>query len=197
MQIIALNHLRKIASMINEAGYFSLESDEVTDTSNKEQVIVCLRWVDAGFDAHEEFIGLHHVADITSDTIVKVLKDTVLRMNLNLSMCRRQCYDGAANMKKVAKTIQEIQPKALYLHCFGHSLNLAVSDTLRQVTPLSSTLDHCLEICKLIKFSSRHDAIFTKIKAELTPQIPGLRNLYATFVQHDGQLGGHHWKISA
>ena len=52
MQIIALNHLRKIAAMINEAGYFSLESDEVTDASNKEQVIVCLRWVDAGFDAH-------------------------------------------------------------------------------------------------------------------------------------------------
>ena len=53
MQIIALNHLRKVAAMISEAGYFSLESDEVTDASNKEQVIVCLRWVDAGFNAHE------------------------------------------------------------------------------------------------------------------------------------------------
>ena len=32
MQNIVLNHLRKIAAMINEAWYFSLESDEVTDT---------------------------------------------------------------------------------------------------------------------------------------------------------------------
>ena len=31
-QILALNHLRKIAAMINKAGY---SSDEVTDTSNK------------------------------------------------------------------------------------------------------------------------------------------------------------------
>ena len=104
MQILALNHLRKTASMINEAGYFSLESDEVTDTSNKEQVIVCLRWVVAGFDAHEEYIGLHHVADITTDTIVRVFKDTVLVMNLNSSMCQGQCYDRAASTKKLTKT---------------------------------------------------------------------------------------------
>lgn len=62
---------------------------------------MCLRWVDAQFDPHEEFIGLHHVQDITTDTIVHVLKDTVLQMNLNFSMCHGQCYEGAANMKKV------------------------------------------------------------------------------------------------
>ena len=177
MQIMTVNHLRKIAAMITEAGYFSLEADEVTDSSNKEQVIVCLRWVDAHFEAHEEFIGLHHVADITTDTIVAVLKDTVLRMRLNLSMCRGQCYDG---VKKAAKAIKEVKPKALYLHCYGHSLNLAVADTLKHVSPLSSTLDHCLEICKLIKFSHRRDAIFNKLKTELSPHVPGLRNLCPT-----------------
>ena len=66
LQIMALSHLRKIAANINEAGYFCLESDEVTDASNKEQVIVCLRWVDAQFEPHEEFIGLRHVQDITT-----------------------------------------------------------------------------------------------------------------------------------
>ena len=45
--------------------------------------------------------------------ILKVLKDTVLRMNLQLSMCRGQCYDGAANMKKAAEEIKAIEPKAL------------------------------------------------------------------------------------
>ena len=39
-------------------------SNEVTETTDKEQVIVFLRWLDAGFDAHEELIGLHHVANI-------------------------------------------------------------------------------------------------------------------------------------
>ena len=102
LQIMALQHLRTIADEIRKSGYFVLESDEVTDASNKEQVIVCLRWVDSYLEPHEDFIGLHVVDDITTDTIVHVLKDTVLRMNLNMSMCRAQCYDGASNMKKAA-----------------------------------------------------------------------------------------------
>ena len=100
LKILANRHLRRIAANINEAGYFALESDEVTDSSNKEQVIVCLRWVDSKFEPHEDFIGLHFVDDITAKTIVSVLKDTILRMNLKMSMCRAQCYDGASNMKR-------------------------------------------------------------------------------------------------
>ena len=51
--------------------------------------------------------------------------------------------------------MKEMDPRALYLHCYGHSSNIAVADTLKQVKPLSSALDQCLEICKLIKFSPR------------------------------------------
>ena len=108
LKVVALGHLRKIASEIRESGYFALESDEVTDSSNQEQIIVCLRWVDSRLEAHEDFIGLHHVDDITTNTVVHILKDTVLRMNLNLSMCRAQCYDGASNMKKAAKEIKVV-----------------------------------------------------------------------------------------
>lgn len=58
-------------------------------------------------------------------------------MNLSLPMCRAQRYDGASNMKKVAKEIQSIEPRALYLDCYGHSLNLAVSDALKNIKCLS------------------------------------------------------------
>ena len=76
--MLALGHLRLIAANITKSGYFTLESDEVTDASNKEQVIVCLRWVDEKLVAHEDFVGLHHVDNIKTDTIVQVLKDTIL-----------------------------------------------------------------------------------------------------------------------
>ena len=65
-------------------------------------------------------------------------------MNLSISMCRAQCYDGASNMKKVAKEIQSIEPRALYLYCYGHSLNLAVSHTLKNIKCLSDAFDHSL-----------------------------------------------------
>ena len=83
-------------------------------------------------------------------------------------------------MKKVAAEIKSIEPTALYLHCYGHSLNLAVGDMLKEVRPMSDVLDHCLEICKLLKFSPRRDAIFCRLKEEMTPHVPGLRTLCPT-----------------
>ena len=92
--------MHRVASDMYEAGYFALQVDKVTDSSNQEQVVVCIWWVEAQHQAHEDFIGFHHVAEITFETIVSVLKDTVLRLNLILSLCRGKCYDGASNMKK-------------------------------------------------------------------------------------------------
>lgn len=129
------------------------QSDEVTDSSNTEQVIICLRCVDSQLEPHEDFIGLHYVNDITTETVIHVLKDTVLRVNLNMSMCHAQCYDGASNMKKAAKEIKCTETRALYLHRYGHRLNLAVADTLKGIKVMSDVLDHALEICKLLKFS--------------------------------------------
>lgn len=98
---------------IKAEGYFALEADEVTDSSNKEQVVVCIRWVDDKFEAHEDFVGLHDVDDITAATIVHVVTDTMRCMTLSLSICRAQCYDGASNMKQVASDIQKLEPRAL------------------------------------------------------------------------------------
>ena len=47
LQIMALQHLHTITDDIRKSGYFVLECYEITDASNKEQVIVCLRWVDS------------------------------------------------------------------------------------------------------------------------------------------------------
>ena len=97
LQVMALRILREICDLIRGAPFYSIMADEVTDSSNREQV-VCLRWVDQHLEPHEEFVGLHVVDTVASDRITTVLKDVLLRMNLNLSNCRGQCYDGASNM---------------------------------------------------------------------------------------------------
>ena len=55
-----------------------------------------------------------------------------------------------------------------------------MSDTLKNIKCLSDVLDHSLEICKLLKYSPRRDAIFHKLHQELSPQVPGIRNLCPT-----------------
>ena len=48
----------------------------------------------------------------------------------NWSKCRGQCFDGASNMtghqKGVATQIAQEEPRALFTHCYGHSLNLVL-----------------------------------------------------------------------
>ena len=83
-------------------------------------------------------------------------------------------------MKKVASKNKAIEPTALYVHCFANSLNLALADTLKSIKLMSDTLDHCLEISKMIKAFPRRDALFIKVKEEMAPVGPGLQNLCPT-----------------
>ena len=96
IHIMALSVLRQISRSLSNGVHFCIIADEITDSSNREQLVVCLRWVD---DVQEDFLGLYQVPNIASDTIVKCLREVLIRMNLHINNCRGQCYDGASNMK--------------------------------------------------------------------------------------------------
>ena len=72
------------------------------------------------------------------------------------------------------------EPRALYNHCYGHALNLAIGDTIKQVKLLRDTLDTCFEMSKLLKFSPKRDAAFETLKSQLAPNNPGFRTLCPT-----------------
>ncbi|MEM7226435.1 MAG: DUF4371 domain-containing protein [Pseudomonadota bacterium] len=98
MQVMALKILREIAANLQDADFFSMMGDEATDTKNVSELVICLRWVDENLDAHDEFIGLKNIDVTDAESIVSELKDVLLRMNLQLSKCRGQCYDGCSTM---------------------------------------------------------------------------------------------------
>lgn len=81
--------LRQKASAIQHARYLMpyIMAYEVTDSSNKEQLVICFRSVDEGFQCHEDVVSLYQFQSIKSDNIVKVLKDTLLHLNLPMSNC--------------------------------------------------------------------------------------------------------------
>ena len=117
--------LNKLLVLITD-NMFSLNCDEYTDCSNKMLLTFCLRWVTDNLDVFEDFMGFYEIPDIKSSTIVSVIKDIMIRFQLQFDKCRGQCYDGASNMlgKKsgVAMQIKELQPKAHCNHCHGHSI---------------------------------------------------------------------------
>ena len=71
---MAFNMLRKVARNIQQEKFYSVMGDETADTSNKEQLVLCIIWVDDDLQAHEDFIGIHKIPNATADEIVKVIK---------------------------------------------------------------------------------------------------------------------------
>ena len=130
IKIVALSILRDIASNICKSVFYTIMADEVTNSSNQEQFVLCLRWVDVDLNPHEEFIALHVVPNICADTLVACIRDVLIRMNLTLKNCRGQCYDGGSNMSGaksgVATQIRAKELKSIFSHCYGHSLQLAI-----------------------------------------------------------------------
>lgn len=184
IQIMALGILREVAGNIKKNGFFTIMADETADQSNREQVVIVLRHVDSELVVHEEFMGLYTVGSIDSNTLTSVIKDTILRMTLSLSNCRGQCYDGASNMsgakKGVAANISAVESRAIYTHCYGHALNLAIGDTMKASKVMRDTMDTVYEISKLIKYSPKRNAKLQELKHQMCPDTPGFRTLCPT-----------------
>ena len=64
--------------------------------------------------------------------------------------------------KGLATLVQEVERRAIYVHCFGHALNLAAQDTLKESTLLKNALDFTAEVIKLIKVMLAQFSFFPK-----------------------------------
>ena len=138
LYIVALGILRDVSKSI----------------SYKEQLVVCIRWVDELLQDLENVIGVYNVGTIDAKTLTDALEDVLLRAGLKIHNCRGQCYDGAANMSGSKTGVQshflQREPRALFTHCYGHSLNLAA---LKNNKVCRDALDVAFEVSKLFRFS--------------------------------------------
>ena len=140
LNIMALKILREINQDFKEAGIYVILADETANVSNKEQLVFCIRWVDNNLCVNEDMIGMYPIKETDTDQLVFVIKDILVRLDLNIADARRQCYDGASAMAGtktgVATQIKSINPKCLFTHCCGHALNIAVGDVFENVPQL-------------------------------------------------------------
>ena len=67
----------------------------------------------------------------------------------------------------VAAQLQAEEPRALLTHCYGHALNLAIADAMKQSKVCRDALDTAFEVSKVIFFSPKRNAAFDRtIKVE-------------------------------
>lgn len=124
-----------------DAKYFSIILDCTRDVSHTEQLSFTLRFVDISSDEieiKEHFLTYQTVEKSTGQSIFQILQKLLEDVNLNLMNCRGQGYDNGANMKGKNKGVQarvcELNPRAFFMPCGCHSLNLVISDCATSCT---------------------------------------------------------------
>ena len=171
VELMSSHVLRVIANDLRKSPFLSIMIDETRDCANTEQVTVVVRMVTYEFDVHEQFLGMCGVPSVDAQTLTTAIKDVFERFNFSFNKLRGQCYVGASAMSGaksgVARRILEIEPRALFTHCYGHSLNLAACDTMKQIKLLKDALGVSFEITKLLKYSPRREGIFLRLKENL------------------------------
>ena len=171
IKLIAHSVLTNIIADIRKANWFSVIADEATDVSNKEQLTVCIRWVDDDFCIYEDPIELIKLPKTDAETIAGKLKGCLENHNIPISQCRGQAYDGASNMSGhlngVAAKIENDVPAALYLHCFAHCTNLCLQSVGRKCAVVRDAVDLVMEISQLIRFSPKRSTLFSNVQKEL------------------------------
>ena len=135
IDIVGNSILEIIAQRVKLSGYYSVLMDETTDARHIEQVSIMVRYVD--IDAKDELnvvnerlLGVVSADETTGEALTKLLLGVLTKNGLNVENIIGQGYDGGANMRGGSKGVQarirELNPRAMYTHCFAHCLNRAL-----------------------------------------------------------------------
>ncbi|CAF2781386.1 unnamed protein product [Rotaria sp. Silwood2] len=137
--------------------WINIICDETTDSTGSEQMCFTIRSVDDQFIVHEDVIGLYQLNSQHAEHITQVILDILIRCDLDIKFYRGQGYDGAATMSGhlsgVSARIKNLNPKAYFVHCNAHSLDLALQDLTCESPSISKRLHFLDSATELKKYS--------------------------------------------
>ena len=150
--------------------WFALLADETRDISNREQLVLCIRWVSDCYEISEDFVELIQLSNTTDETIHKSLKVSLMSLGFQFENCRRQGYDGASNFQGFisgfGKLFQDENPAAIPVHCLAHCVKLCLKEVTRKVFSIKEDLNFAMEVIQLIKLSLKRQIIFEAVRSQ-------------------------------
>jgi len=126
LNILADRVLDRILLEVTTAQWYSIMVDETTDCSRNEQMVFCFRICDAQLQVYELFVGFRELEQQDSETLFATVKRLLEKYNVNISNCRGQCFDGAANvaghLNGLQAKIRDVEPRAMYTYTAQHTV---------------------------------------------------------------------------
>ncbi|XP_066310904.1 uncharacterized protein [Miscanthus floridulus] len=171
-QIIHYCAIETRKKIIEELGDepFAILADESSDISHKEQLALCLRFVDKLGRPCEHFIGVVHVDDTTSLSLKEAIKGLLDSNGLSMTRIRGQGYDGASNMKDDIKGLKTLimkeSPSAYYIHCFAHQLQLVLVAVAKGNTDCKTFFDQVSILLNIVGVSCKRHGMLRNARLE-------------------------------
>ena len=154
-----------IVQEVRDAQIYTIMVDEVT-SHNTEMMPVCIRFVDKNLNIREELLEVVSLPRITGLHIANKLKKVLSKLGLNICDCRGQGYDGASNMSSdrvgVQGLIRHEAPKAVYMHCSGHCLNLVIASSCA-LPVVRNTLDKMKSTVYYFNSSPKRESLLIEV----------------------------------
>ncbi|XP_019514458.1 PREDICTED: zinc finger MYM-type protein 1 isoform X2 [Hipposideros armiger] len=170
IEIIKTEMLQDIVNEINVSSAFSIICDEATYSVTKEQLSICVRYPQKTSKAiliKERFLGFIDVEEMTGTNLHRTITTYLQQIGVDLNKLRGQAYDSTTNLRvkfnKVAAEFKKEEPRALYVHCYAHFLDLAVIRFCKEVKELRSTLKILSSLFNTLHMSGEMSANFQKI----------------------------------
>ncbi|XP_040512458.1 sperm flagellar protein 2 isoform X5 [Gallus gallus] len=140
---------RALKEELENCKFFSLISDEFTDSISKSAAVVYVHFANEG-KVHCQIVGVQSVQKNDASTIKSAIEET-FQINLQLSLAsldwsRKLVGFGSEETdvmtgqnNGVANLMREIQPCVQSVHCFAHRLRLAYKGALENIQLYSLT----------------------------------------------------------
>jgi hypothetical protein len=169
---------KNIIDKVRQDRFYSVIMDESKDVSKAEQLAIVLRHVDANFHVQEHLLDVLRVSDMTGAAIAENFRKTLQKLQIPLQYCRGQSYDGGSNMagkfNGCQAHITAENPKAIYVWCHAHRLNLVVVETSKQSLIIRNFFG-LLERLFTFFSSPKKVNIFIRFQEQLYPSQPVMR----------------------
>ena len=157
---------------LSNTNMFTLMADESTDIATIEEMSICGRWFTSAGNIEEHFLGLVPLDSCTAEHISAKLVEFMDRKGIQATKIRGQGYDGASTMSGKKSGVQlrmraTCSPKALYIHCRAHTLQLALVESSVSIPAVKSVIATMMTIWKTFHFSPKKAARLREIQAVL------------------------------
>uniref|UniRef100_F7INE3 Zinc finger MYM-type containing 1 n=1 Tax=Callithrix jacchus TaxID=9483 RepID=F7INE3_CALJA len=170
IEIIKTEMLQDIVNEINDSPAFSIICDETTNSAMKEQLSICVRYPQKSSNAiliKERFLGFVDAEEITGTHLYRTIITYLQQIGVDMDKIHGQAYDSTTNLRikfnKIAAEFKKGEPRALYIHCYAHFLDLAIIRFCKEVKELRSALKTLSSLFNTIRMSGEMLANFRNI----------------------------------